>query len=677
MLKSRHVCVVLLACLVGCAAEGPSETVWKSGETLSTSNEDGVFLDGRKGPVSTGDRHVTSRIVSDAEHAEYAKHKPQLAVTGRQTTPPPSSTDVVIADATTRAPDDIITIVARLTDVPFDFSRMEGASDVARSSLVNERIAGLKDSQDRFEAALAQISPISVTRMWLANQVILKVRAKHVAALAKLSDVVELIPDGPTHPLAYSGVETRSGTLAANFHSANVRGGIGNRIGGPIRVGVIATNYFGDPDNPLSHHVGFGDRAGDIYDCRYLGTCLTATWGPNGQWTHDTSVSGVLLGSIENGEDTYHSFTPTEKAQRSGMAPYALLYYYKIDTCSSVAVALQHAVADGVDVVNFSATCDPTQVCNAGANVGGLNAALASSLNSGVVTVVAAGNDGSNYTGCSVNYPALRPEVVSVGGLNTTGTPDYGTTDRHSGSSRGPLPITLFTGSARETNGIDLMAPGTMTDFYTEAPANYYSTAIFGTSFSAPIVAGGAALIQNAFLLDFGVVVSGQFLLVNTLLMGDGTNLDGSNVEMLSGFSAYSGAGRLRLHRPADLTYPSGWGWVKRPISHHQEICGPVGSDAAESYSITEWKWVGTWFESNLNSAADIDFYVYNDCLLGSRQYVASDAGYNLRGRIRLSGAEIGGRCLRQCVYGYNVPAGQTRDVYSADYYHSGSPLTH
>lgn len=145
------------------------------------------------------------------------------------------------------------------------------------------------------------------------------------------------------------------------------------------------------------------------------------------------------------------------------------------------------------------------------------------SLERSVVTVVAAGNGGPAAN--TVGGPATGYNVISVGGLKgDASTPPYGQSETT--SSRGPSdfynPQTQVTvAGVRPT--VDIAAPGTdMTlAFYggltgghisgTAVSGNaYYFSNMDGTSFAAPIVAGGAALMVDAgtLFVDSGVASS-------------------------------------------------------------------------------------------------------------------------------------------------------------------------
>lgn len=148
-------------------------------------------------------------------------------------------------------------------------------------------------------------------------------------------------------------------------------------------------------------------------------------------------------------------------------------------TSTDVAVAIHYAVDQGAKVINMSlgaAFPDPI-----------VKAELDYAQSHDVVVVAAAGNCGdSNFSdnGCSTQgqmvYPANYPQVLAVGATNINDV-------RASFSSYGP--------------NLDVVAPGSGNIITTTWPssnqASLYTTNIFGTSFSSPIVAGLAALYRG------------------------------------------------------------------------------------------------------------------------------------------------------------------------------------
>lgn len=75
---------------------------------------------------------------------------------------------------------------------------------------------------------------------------------------------------------------------------------------------------------------------------------------------------------------------------------------------------------------------------------------------------------------------------------------------------------------------------------------------------------------------------------------------------------------------------------------------------------------------NDLSRVPDVDFFIEDTCPppgVPSPAPVASDSGYDVRSRFRLTG--IGGKCLRFRAYGYAVPAAGTK-INVAYYYHGG-----
>ncbi|HUL80889.1 MAG TPA: S8 family serine peptidase [Gammaproteobacteria bacterium] len=135
---------------------------------------------------------------------------------------------------------------------------------------------------------------------------------------------------------------------------------------------------------------------------------------------HGTHVATTIAG---NSVDA--SLFGTKVARVSGLAPRARVAIYKAcwmepgggePTCSTsdLARAVDDAVADGVDLINYSLGTTLTDLTAPD----GL--ALLNAFDAGVLAVVAAGNDGPDYG--TITAPSSAPWVLTVGASTQTGT---------------------------------------------------------------------------------------------------------------------------------------------------------------------------------------------------------------------------------------------------------------
>jgi subtilisin family serine protease len=199
--------------------------------------------------------------------------------------------------------------------------------------------------------------------------------------------------------------------------------------------------------------------------------------------SHGTHVAGIAAGNAE---------TPAGGGRRvSGVAPRAYLGNYKVFVATSsglspnanspaIVAAIEAAVADGMNVINFSGgepEIEPSRDIVARA----LDAAAAA----GVVPVVAAGNDYNDFGAGSVSSPANAEAAIAVGAVEIGSSP---TTRTHAEfSSVGPTTISLRLKP-------DVAAPGV--DVLSSVPGGGWSE-FSGTSMAAPHIAGSAALLRQ------------------------------------------------------------------------------------------------------------------------------------------------------------------------------------
>lgn len=594
---------------------------------------------------------------------------------------------------------ELVTVGIVLPDDGADLAPFQDADDERlRLTLISQRRARLRPAQERIEAAVADLGGEVVRSQWLVNMVTARVEARHVAQIARWPGVEEVFLDEgtPLEPTSsYSGLETREGMRLDGFLDHGVDGSGPGRAGGNVKIGIFdAWSYGGYENWPVPGHVGWLDWDGGpsrlrFRECPSTGTlsgsgCVTVDDPPEpGNYVHGTGTTWVAAGSIEEGQDPYWS--GDDAVYRSGIAREADVYYSRVFGCPDIVDALDQAVADGVDVVNISLSMGPG--CDVTFECFGVGLAIKNATDAGVLVVHSAGNGGQTGD-CNLFYPAWRPDVLSVGGLDSGSTftdydsmPIWSDLDG-SGSSTGSVQIWRHdgtTGASYRTAGIGLMAPAKYNWNFYLSPNMYQSdSSIRGTSYAAPAVAGSAALLRDAFnSLGWGGMNDARFLQVNMLLLGDTWDAE-RNTDRRIGVSSWSGFGRVHLHRPSsdDLVAPWGWGyravWVRNGETHRFNVGGP-GMEAA---AVNQWKAAAAWYEKDLTSTAEIRMAVVDTCAAGGPVTVAMDYSKDFRKRLHLTRRELQGRCLELQLIGVSVPA-EGRLVYVADYFHSGDPADH
>src|SRR6266850_1503270 len=273
----------------------------------------------------------------------------------------------------------------------------------------------------------------------------------------------------------------------------------------------------------------------------------------NGHGSHTSSTAGGNHGVLGTGAAAV--FGPM-----SGIAPRARIAMYKAlwstqdastasGFTSDLVAAIDQAVADGVDVINYSISGSLTNFLDP-AEIAFLNAA-----NAGVFVAASAGNSGP--TTSTVAHPSPWITTVAAGTHNRSGqgSVQLGATTYHGASlatAVGPAPFTASfssRGPLRAGNGNllkpDVIAPGQDIIAAVAPPGNggqlfnLYS----GTSMSSPHVAGLAALLKD-------LHADWTPMMIKSALMTSASDVLDANTNPLVIFR--QGAGHVAHNKAAD-----------------------------------------------------------------------------------------------------------------------------
>ncbi|HEX3489576.1 MAG TPA: S8 family peptidase [Streptosporangiaceae bacterium] len=255
----------------------------------------------------------------------------------------------------------------------------------------------------------------------------------------------------------------------------------GGDTGQGVTVAVIDTGIDNLPD--------FGGRLIDGVD-------LTGENQPfQDDYGHGTFVAGLIAGD-----------GAASGGQYEGEAPGANLVSIKVagadGTTDLVRLilglqwAIDNRVADNIRVLNMSLGFRPFE----STTIDPLDLAVEAAWSSGIAVVASAGNAGpANGT---VLSPGDDPLAITVGALDDQAQPVTGDDEMTNFSSAGPTPIDGWAKPDLVTSGrsvVSLAAPGsTIYDQYPSARIGSGNFVGSGTSFSAAITSGAAALILAA-----------------------------------------------------------------------------------------------------------------------------------------------------------------------------------
>jgi subtilisin family serine protease len=320
----------------------------------------------------------------------------------------------------------------------------------------------------------------------VANGFSLSLPSSDVSKLRSLPGVREVLPAGSYEPQLTSSPQ--------QIGAPALWGQALDTAGQGMKIGIIDSGI--DPAHPFFDPAGYAMPAGFPKGQRRFTSAkivVARVFAPKGATaastrvayseddsSHGTHVAGIAAGNPD---------TNAGGRRVSGVAPRACIGNYKVfvETPSglspnanspAIVAAIEAAVADGMDVINFSGgepEIEPSRDIVALA----LDAAAAA----GVVPVVAAGNDYNDLGAGSVSSPANSARAIAVGAVSIDGS----NRTHAEFSSVGPTTISLRLKP-------DVTAPGV--DVLSSIPGGGWAE-FSGTSMAAPHIAGAAALLRQ------------------------------------------------------------------------------------------------------------------------------------------------------------------------------------
>lgn len=584
---------------------------------------------------------------------------------------------------------ELVDVTIFLEEQPFDFRRLRavrGQDKDAFDAIVRERDAQLAEGYQRLREVVEAVGGQFGGGLTFTSAASALVPAGALEEVLGTYEVLGLELDGKDLPHADGNERRLSVGLPANL-LPGLDGGQGStRSGGPeVRVGVIEVgNSLNTSHTSWPDWTGGPSRIIDTDNCRWVfpvGRRCNSSATTTGD-SHGTNVMSVLLGSIEQGQNSGVT-TTLGRRQRSGIAREAEGHYYRYSARADLARAFDEAARDNsIDIINLSAGPN-NEYCNNG-SYSGVQGEVQAATDAGILIFVSAGNDADNNPAgtCTVSSYGAFPDTVTVGATaDVTGLASLATVDLANYSGRGSVNVTLNGGRSVRTRFVDIIATGDAD--LVAAGGNTGTRNTTGTSFSSPLVAGTAALLKD-WVHDrgsFGGMDNDPYALRTLLMvMGDGvSSVNGGGTGFGFTVSDHSGFGHLRFINLDNGIGSGGWGLQRRFVTQGQVVEWPIGGTGPESSNVTGWKFAATWDWNSHGGSPDIKFELIDRCPGQATTVIRTAARHPHKARIRMRASEMAGRFHGRCLFlrATVEHASGTVPMYTADYFYTNARTEH
>lgn len=291
------------------------------------------------------------------------------------------------------------------------------------------------DLTGEIAAEVGRTPRVDFTYTYALNGLAMRLTADEAEQVARLDGVVAVVVDTERELQTDNGPSWIGADAIWQGEAAVVSGTRGEGIvAGIIDSGVNPSNPSFADSVPVEDGGDGYDHTNPLGAGTYLGMCdpanagqydypfpcndkLIGAWDFAGDGPFDTSGHGSHTASTVAGNQVRATVTGpsgiSETRTISGVAPHANIISYDVcvDGCatSAITAAIDQAIADGVDVINYSiGSSSPSAAWSDPDAVGFLNARAA-----GIFVATSAGNDGPGAA--TIGSPADVPWITTVG----------------------------------------------------------------------------------------------------------------------------------------------------------------------------------------------------------------------------------------------------------------------
>lgn len=559
-----------------------------------------------------------------------------------------------------------------LRDVSFErftsFDAGQVNTSAERKARIVAREAEAAELQKPVSSALADLG-IPSSGFWLVNALAATVPPALVPEIAKLAAVRSIDLDAQltkTESDRWDGdnVKAASGLSAGHYGNNGYDGERYNPVTGQ-HLSIALLDFDFNANHPV-----FLDWGGGPTRVRHQIKCgsMVCLWWDFGWGAGD--LHGSLCASAAAGDAMDNQILGIEqfRRDRTGAAEEADLMFIGTGAISATIRGLATAVSFEADVVSESfggadSTCDGFY--------SGWENAVYNAHQAGVLTVGSAGNnnEAARTGNCKLTGLSEVPSQLVVGGLNDPRLGTYSAVDIWPNTSRGGVNVTINGQSYSEAfTGVDVLVPN---EWWWGAYTDATFTHTGGTSLAAPQVAGTALLLKDWFIgngFASHVAVPG-FLFANVLAMTDRAYT--STLYKTSRFDPLWGGGRFQERYYALPDHPSGLyrlEWAVVTIANGQHVWHRVGGVGNEPSGIEVLKAYAVFFEADGANVADIDIELFDKGCGSGRASLGFDNSRDSKSLVK-TGTAAAGKDVCVDLYGYFVPAGETRQVVLVVYY--------